>query len=472
MRIFRHIAAGIFVVFVFTLSGCELAEPSEKDPNQALFEEALEGIDSNFYKDISRDELYEAAIRGLFNALDDPFSRYMTKEEAQQFREGLGEEFVGVGVTVENVDNNVVVRKVWTDSPAEAAGMRPGDTVTHIDGEDFRHKSYLDTITALVGEEGSTIELGVRRPGLEEILTFTMERERIPNPSVTHEIFEIENRTIGYLKINQFGEKTAGLVESTLAEFEDEKGIDGLIIDVRDNTGGYLTSVKEILDMFLAEGELPMFSIEQVFAGTPIKEDYEASGTETKPYDIKVLINSYSASAAEVFAMAMMEKGGYDVIGTPSYGKGTMQIPVHLEDESQLHISAGRWFTPEGNWIHFDGGDMEHVQPTIEIEQNPYHYAYSVHLTEGEVLEYDLVSTKVANMQKILSAYGYDIRTDGYFDSATELAVEDFQEENDLPVTGKVDEATALALSEFLLVYRTDHETDTQLSVARDEFRE
>ncbi len=471
MRILKSITAAVFVILALTLAGCELTDP-EKDENRALFEEAIEGIEDNFYKDISRDELYEAAIRGLFNALEDPFSRYMTEEEAKQFREGLGEEFVGVGVTVENVDDNVVVRKVWTDSPAEAAGMRPGDTVTHIDGRDFRQKTYLDTINALVGEEGTTVEIGVRRPGVEETLYFTMERERIPNPSVTHETFTIEGRTIGYLKINQFGDKTAGLVEETLDMFENEKDIDGLVIDVRDNTGGYLTSVKAILDMFLAEGELPMFSIEQVIAGTPIRQDYEASGTETKPYDIKVLINAYSASASEVFAMAMLEKGGYDVIGMPSYGKGTMQIPVRLADNSQLHISAGRWFTPEGTWIHFDGGDKEHVQPTVEIEQNPYHYAYSVHLAEDETLGYDLVSTKVANVQKILSAHGYDIRTDGYFDEATVLAVEDFQAEYDLPVTGEVDGETALALSEFLLYYRTDHATDTQLSVALDEFRE
>ncbi len=471
MRNLRRIIAGVFLVFALTLAGCE-QRPTGDDPNRALFEEAIEGIEDNFYKDISRDELYEAAIRGLFDALNDPFSRYMTEEEAKQFREGFGEEFVGVGVTVENIDDNVVVRKVWTDSPAEAAGMRPGDTVTHIDGVDFRHKSYLDTINALVGEEGTTVELGVRRPGVEETLTFTMERERIPNPSVTHDIFEVEGRAIGYLKINQFGDQTADLVANVLSEFEDENAIDGLVIDVRDNTGGYLTSVKEILDMFLTEGDLPMFTIEQVVAGTPLRHDYEASGTETKPYDIKVLVNQNSASASEVFAMAMMEKGGYDVIGTPSYGKGTMQIPVRLADNSQLHISAGRWFTPTGDWIHFDGGDMEHVQPTIEVEQNPYHYAYSVHLAEDEVLEYDLVSSKVANVQKILSAYGYDIRTDGYFDEATVLAVEDFQEENDLPVSGKVDGTTALALSEFLLYYRTDQATDTQLSVALDEFRE
>ena len=486
MKRIRGLLTILVVVLIFALSACNITIENGNDNNdngndngnvvydgsynQELFEEVFEKLLDNHYKDLSEEQLYEAALRGLFGAIEDPYTRYLTKEEAQQHREGLGEEFVGVGITIENIDDNVVVRKVWSDSPAEAAGMQPGDRITHVDGTDYRQKSYVETVTDLLGEEGTTVEIGVARGGVEETIFFTMERERIPNPTVVYDVHEIDGKTIGYLEINTFGGQTAGLVEDALEHFEDEMSIEGLIIDLRDNSGGYLNAVNNILDMFLPAGDKPMFTIEQWIGGEPVGFDYDATGEETKPYDIVTIVNEYSASASEVFAAAMIEKGGYDVYGMPTFGKGTMQVPHDLMNEGVIHISEGRWLTPDGHWINRGDGDYEHVSPTVEVAQNPYFKAYSVYLRDDETLEYDTVSTRTANAQTILNALGYDVRDDGYFDEETENAVTDFQTEHDLETNGKIDHDTAAKLNELYHEYRTSLKYDEQFQAALAHF--
>jgi len=483
MRQFKGLIAMLALVLLFALSACNITIDNGNDNgnnngndeydgtyNQQLFEEVFEKLQQNHYKELTDEQLYEKAMRGLFDAIEDPYTRYLTKEEARQHREGLGEEFVGVGITIENIDDNVVVRKVWSDSPAEAAGMQPGDRITHINGDDYRNKSYVETVTNLLGEEGSTVEVGVARSGVEETIYFTMERERIPNPTVVYDTHEIDGKTIGYLEINTFGSQTAQLTREALEYFEDEAGIDGLIIDLRNNSGGYLNAVNDILDMFLTAGDKPMFTIEQWIGGEPVGFDYDATGDESKPYDIVTLVNEYSASASEVFAAAMIEKGGYEVYGTNTFGKGTMQVPHDLMNEGVLHISEGRWLTPDGNWVNKGDGDYEYVAPTQEVEQSPYFMAYSIYLRDGEVLEYDTVSPRTANAQLILNALGYDIRDDGYFDSATQDAVLDFQDEHDLDETGDIDEGTAAKLNELYHEYRTSLDHDTQFQAALAHF--
>ncbi len=433
--------------------------------DEELLKEVMNLLLNWHYKGVGEETLYEGALRGMIRALDDPYTTYMTPEEAERFSEGLGEDFVGIGVAVENVDDNVVVRKVWSDSPAEEAGLLPGDVVTHVDGEDVRPFSFTDTLLKLLGEEGTSVEVGVSRTAVPETLFFTMVRTRIPNPSAEYEVVHLDDKTVGYLKINSFGSATPGIVEGALDHFEDEIGIDGLIIDVRNNSGGYLHAVRRIADMFLPAGDLPLF----------YAEIYEypaqwASGTETKPYDILTLINGGSASASEVLAGALMEKGGYDALGTPTFGKGTIQGGVTLSTGSTLNLTYARWLTPEANWIHEGEGDYDHIAPTIHMEQNPLLRAHSIFLPDGEALVFDTVGIHNENAQRILKALGHDVRTDGYYGECTVEAVETYQDEKGLPVTGEIDSTTAKSMNEAYLAYRTDRANDTQFQKALEYF--
>ncbi len=439
--------------------------------NEEIFEEVFDMFLRWHIRGVSEEDLYKHAIYGLFDALKDPYTSYMTPQDLESWRQSLGEEFVGVGITVENINEDVIVRKVWTDSPAEQAGMRAGDRITHIDGENIEDLTYLQTLMHLMGEENSDVELGVDRPGVPETLFFAMTRARIPNPSVEYEIMDVEGKPIGYLKINTFGSQTASLMNSAINDMQYNGNIEGLIVDLRYNSGGYLNAVRNMLDAFLPAGELPMFSTETFMDGEWHTTEYNATGTAIKPYDIVVVINEYSASASEVFAAGMQEKGGYTIIGMPSLGKGTMQGSFTLDNGSTVNLTFGKWLTPEGNWVHKGEGDMDGVQPDILVEPDENFSLFNIFLRSGETLVYDTVSMHTANAQGILNIMGYDVRTDGYFDLGTKDAIEAVQEAYELDVTGEIDGSTAAVLSGVLIDYFRDVDNDTQLQAALDHFR-
>jgi len=470
----RIFILALVFVSIFALAACNTPAFSgngDEGDMEAIFEEAMNALEESHYKDPSRDELYQGAIEGMFDSLEDPYSQYFSKEEYEQFHDGLSESFVGIGVSVENVDDTVIIRKVWADSPAQEAGLQPGDVITHIDGESYEDKSYYETVADVQGEEGTTVEVGVLRVGVQDTITFEMVREEIENPTVVSSTVNHEGKTIGVIEVHSFGGETFNHFKTAVDSFETE-GIDGLLVDLRDNGGGYLTTVNKMLDLFLTEGGLPMFTIEQRIDGEWVTQPYEATGSEAKPYPILTMVNGFSASASEVFAAGMKEKGGYDVLGTDTFGKGTMQSSQDLApySEDELHISRGRWLTPEGNWVDPDVGDINAISPTIEVEQNPLFKGYNVYLSEGETLNFDTVSPRIENAQRILNTMDYSIRTDGYFDEETRSAVQSYQRDNGLELPRVIDATTANMLSEYFYQYRTNKANDTQYQAALDYF--
>lgn len=471
--IIKYLALGLII---FTLAACQLVSPDNIDPGQrSKFEDILAHLEENHYKQLDQDALWDGAIQGMFDALEDPYSRYFSYEEYEQYQSSLGESFVGVGVTVENVDNQLVIIRVWPDSPAESGGLLPGDIVTHVDGEDFRDKSYLATIAAVTGEEGSDVELGIQRSGVSKTLFITMTREEIPNPTVEYSVLDIDNKPIGFIQVNTFGTETYQLFEDAINDLENTHNIEGLIIDLRNNSGGRLNTVLQMMDIFLPEGDKPMLATESYRQGSLQRDEYDASGTEIKTYEILTIINEHSASAAEVFAIAMMQKGGYDVLGMPSFGKGTMQTPHSPRSigDDELHVSTGIWLSPNNDWINKDGGDYEGVIPTIEVPQNPYFQTRNIFLSDDDALAFDQVDSQIGQAQKILNALGYgEIREDTYFDEATKAALKSFQSEEGLEPTGIIDATTARALSQRLIEYRTSAENDHQYKAAKAYFND
>ena len=400
--------------------------------------------------------------------MEDPYTRYLSAEEFEAFQNSLGESFVGIGVLVENINDTVRIQQVFDNSPAQRAGILPGDVITHVDGVDYRDQSYYDILSSIVGEEGTDVEVGLERVGRPDILYLTMTRAVISNPSVAFEIFEENDKTIGYIEVSSFGEFTFYNFNSFLAVMEIEQDIDALIIDLRGNGGGYLTTVQNMLNMFLSSEGLPMFQIEEYSNGERSLTEYFANNADTKDYPIITLINGFSASASEVFAAGMMEAGGYETLGTDSFGKGTMQVPKSLASTTgdELQASVGRWLTPEGNWVNNKGGDMLSITPTYVVEQNPVFNAFSVYLDVDETLGFDQVDEKIKNVQVILNALGYEVRSDGYFDLNTENAVKAYQQSHDLDPTGIIDYETASQLSSDLFEYKQNLENDTQLQEA------
>ena len=220
-----------------------------------------------------------------------------------------------------------------------------------------------------------------------------------------------------------------------------------------------------MLREFLVNDSVPMFSTESYNNGDVTRDDYYGILSAKKSYDIVTLVNGNSASASEVFASAMQEHSDYTIVGVTTYGKGTMQTDVGLTAMlgDSLHITIGKWFTSDNNWVHYDGG-TDGVIPDIVQELNEYERAYKVFVLNDEVIMYDTVDDRVANIQLILEIMGYDVRTDGYYDTATKDAVMEIQTNNSLTVTGNLDSDTLEIINEALNIYQND----SQLQAAID----
>jgi len=435
-----------------------------------VFLEVLQELMDNHFLQPDKDALMEGAVQGMINALDDPHTTYFDYEEYAQYQTGFGESYVGIGVTVRYSDNLIVVEEVKANGPADNAGIRPSDIIAFVDGEDIRTDPYYETINKIIGEEGTTVTIGIIRPGVEEPIHLEMTRAVIENSSVNYTSFAQGAETIGYIEVTQFGNETADKFGDAIEALE-AQGIDGLIVDLRNNGGGHLYTVVQMMNEFLIDNGSPMFSTEYYNDGEFYRQEYYSQNDTLKAYDIVTLVNEFSASASEVFASGMQEQGGYPLVGTVTYGKGTMQTDVILRAtvSDRLHISIGKWLTSNGNWVHFNGG-TDGITPDILVEPTIYETAYKLFLFDGETFVADTVDDRIQNMQLILTIMGYDVREDGYFDDATELAIIDIQTDNGLTADGIVDQATLNILNAALDAYQDDPANDTQLLAALDYF--
>ncbi len=433
-----------------------------------LFLEVLEILESNHFSEPSRELLIEGAIEGMINVLNDPFTSYFDSLQADSYTSGFGETYVGIGVTVQFLNELVVIKSVIANGPADSAGIRANDIITSVNGESALGQDFYEVIGKIIGDEGTEVTVGVVRNGVDGIIYFTMTRAIIDNPTVVYETYTVNNELIGYIKVNTFGAETATKFNNAIVTLEG-LGIDSLIVDLRVNGGGYLSAVTNMLREFLVYNSIPMFSTETYTNGNVNRDDYYGTIYNEKSYDIVTLVNGNSASASEVFASAMQEHGRYKVIGVTTYGKGTMQTNISISAVlgDELHITIGKWFTSDDNWVHYDGG-TDGVTPDIIKELNKFELAYKVFVINNEVIMYDTVDDRVANIQLILTIMDYDVRTDGYFDLDTKNAVMDIQTNNSLPVTGNLDSDTLEIINDALSVFQQDFENDSQLQAAID----
>lgn len=414
--------------------------------------------DFHFFYDGDERALVNGAIEGMVNAIGDPNSTFFTMEDFRDFSSNLGESFYGIGAEVTTINGYTMIVSPFPGSPAEEAGLMANDVVITIDDENVVGRPLGEVISMIQGPEGTQVTMGIRRAGQDDLVYITPTRGRIPQESVRSELKIVDGIPIGYLRVLVFGEATAREFKEAITELE-ASGIQGLIVDVRNNTGGYLRAVIEMLDYLLPEGEVITSVVDRNGRG----ETFTSSGeTEGKTYPIITLINGGSASASEIFAAAMKEAAGQEVVGMPSFGKGTVQVSLPLDDMHMLKITNQIWRTSAGNWINEEG-----VQPTITVEEPDFYFYFQVFLGEAGEVGYDTVSPAVQSAQNILNAVaGADIRSDGYFDQNTYLAVQDFQRDNNLEVTGTLNNETATALTMALRDRIRDPQYDTQLQRA------
>jgi carboxyl-terminal processing protease len=438
-------------------------EPEEEGNENASSEDvgkvsqAFQLIKEHYLEDVEDQQLIEGAIQGMLSTLEDPYSSYMDVEMMGEFNEQIESSFEGIGAEVSMINGTVTIVSPIKDSPAERAGLRPNDQVLTVDDESVEGLDLNEAVAKIRGEKGSEVTLGILRPGSSEPFDVTIVRDTIPVETVYSETETIDGKLTGILEITNFSEQTAEEFTEQLEQLENE-GIEGLVIDVRGNPGGLLNIVEDILMQFIPE-DIPYLQIEDQDGETM---PYYSQLDEEKDYPISVIIDEGSASASEILAVALKEMG-HEVVGQPSFGKGTVQQAVPMGDGSSIKLTFYKWLSPNGEWIHETG-----VEPTIEETQPDYYYTNPVQIEEP--LTYDQADERIESVQLMLDGLGYEPgRTDGYFDQATIDAVTAFQEEHDLEATGEIDQETAGLIEAELVEHIRSGEEDQQLERALQE---
>ena len=312
------------------------------------FISTYENLKENYYGDLDDEKLIDAAINGMVQSIEDPYSSYMDEENADDFDEDIIGSYVGIGVTIDYADNTNKIIDVTKGGVAEKAGMKVGDIIIKVDGDDVS-KVFGDDLSSLIrGEEGTEVTVTVKRG--EEEIDFNLTRRKIDIISVTSKVIEKNNKKIGVIDIDKFASNTYSQFEKELKKLEKQE-IDSLVIDVRDNLGGQLSQARKILDLFF-DKKTVLFQIEDHDKKTKIK----GTNNKTRSYPIAVIINNSSASASEVVAACFQDnyKKVY-IVGDQSFGKGTVQKTINLKSGSKVKYTVQKWLTPKGEWIEGEG---------------------------------------------------------------------------------------------------------------------
>lgn len=425
--------------------------------NSQVIDEAFQLIKKEAVFSKNDKQIVEGAIRGMAQALEDPHSTYLTKDEATAHDASLAEERVGIGAEIMISGGKFIVVAPLKGSPAFKAGLKPQDEIVRVNGERLDGKSLSELVKLLSGEKGTSVKMTVYRSSEERHVELHMKRETIALHSVSSEVYEVDGYSIGLVTISIFGENTGEEWKKQTKSLMD-RGIDGLLIDVRGNPGGYLFSVASIASTLLENGKT--FAYMQDPNGV-----LEMLNTESKekPYLNKIptvlLQNGGSASASEVLAGALKDNNRAMIVGETSFGKGTVQETHPLSNGGKLKISTHKWLTPKQEWIHHKG-----IEADLKVEPEEL-YTMDVKYPHGEFRVGDY-GEEIKYVQNILAALGYNIvRKDGYFDEDTMKAVEKYRQDNKLEANNEIDDLLFQSLSKTLMDYKARKENDKQLQM-------
>lgn len=320
------------------------------------FVDTYNDIVNNYYDKVNKEELIDAGIKGMINYLDDPYATYFDGTSSTNFNQTLEGNYEGVGIEVTLDNNKVKITKVFADTPAKKAGIKVGDYITKVNGESVEGKSLSDVVSLIKNAKNKEVEITITRDNQEKAMKVT--RTTVDMPYTSSKVYEENGKKIGYLKIEMFSNNITKQVKKELESLK-KKNIDKLVIDVRDNPGGYLTQVTEILSLFMTKKDV----IYQLQTKNNKEKVYSTSSKATYSYPVVVLINENSASASEILASAFKETYGAEVVGVNSYGKGTVQKTGDLNNGDTIKYTVQKWLTPKGNWINEKG-----VTPTKEVK--------------------------------------------------------------------------------------------------------
>lgn len=324
--------------------------------------ETYESIVDDYYEEVDKNELIDAAISGMIEYLDDPYSTYLDEYKSASFNEELEGEYVGMGGEITfSKEGKIYITKIFENSPAASAGLKVKDIITKIDDKSVEGMNLNEVSDLIKGKSGTKVELTILREGKEETIEVT--RGKVDIESVTSKIISKGDKKIGVINISVFANNTYDQFVKVEKELE-ESGIDSLILDLRGNSGGYLTTVKSIAELFLNKNDI----IYQLDTKGKIEKVINKK-VPTIKLKTAVLVNKASASASEILTAALKENLSSPVIGVTTYGKGKVQKTRTLSSGAMIKYTIQNWLTPEGNEIEGKG-----VAPTDEVELDEKYY--------------------------------------------------------------------------------------------------
>jgi len=362
------LAYGIFLVGYFAGQGQSLSYPRVKDVKNinvgkpqdvdfSLYWEAWNKLRSKAAVDSDPKKMLEGSIAGMAASLGDPYTAYFTEEQNKRFREDISGEFGGIGVEITLKNDLPTVVAPLSETPAERAGIKPGAVILEVDGQKTSDIGFDATIDRIRGNAGTKVKLKLLQDKDTEPTEIEVVRDTIVVKSVKWEYKDVNGKKILYIKVRQFGDDTAALFSEAAAEATKTKP-SGIIVDLRNNPGGYLGSSVDLASHFLDGGVVVS---EKGRNGE--SKDYKTSGNaDLKNFKVTVLVNKGSASASEIFSGALQDRGKAKLIGDKTFGKGSVQELVGLSDNSSLKVTIAKWYTPNGRQISDQG-----IEPDISI---------------------------------------------------------------------------------------------------------
>ena len=320
-------------------------------------EEIYNTIDEYYLNGIDNDKMKDGIYKGMVDSLGDPYTVYYNSEEYKQCTSSSSGTYSGIGVAVsQNVTTGAItIVKTFKKGSGEKEGMKPGDVIYKVEGKRIEGLELSKVVSMIKGEEGTFVKVTVLRDGKE--IEFNLERKKLEVDTVNYRMEDRSGKKIGYISVSEFDEVTASQFKSAISELSKE-GMEGLVIDLRDNPGGLLDVTCEMLDRMIKKGLL-VYTVDKY--GKRVDEDATDSDSFDKP--VAILVNGNSASASEVFSGAMKDYKAATLVGTKTFGKGIVQSIVPFGDGTAMKVTVSKYYTPNGVNIHGTG-----IEPDVVVE--------------------------------------------------------------------------------------------------------
>lgn len=369
--IFISIVFGMIVGYVLTYTRSPLGSVKSNSKLSEIIS-TYNSIKDNYYKEIDEDALVNAAVSGMIGSLDDNYSNYMDSSTTDSFNESVEGSFVGIGITIMYDGEYNKIIAVDDKGPSNKI-LKVDDLIVKVSGKDVRG-IYGDDLKKLIrGKVGTAVKIKVLRNN--KYLTFSIKRTNIEIETVKSNYFDVESKRIGYLDVDVISSNTYKQFNKNLKRLEN-KNIDSLIIDLRDNPGGHLSQTKEILSMFFNKKTV-LYQLKD----KDTKKKIYSSSNETRSYPIVILVNDGSASASEIITSCFMKNyNNIKVVGTTTYGKGTVQQSHQLSTGTSIKYTVQEWLTSNGKSINEKG-----IKPDEELLMNSEYYSNPTYNTDNQL---------------------------------------------------------------------------------------